>query len=66
MRVGVIQLYSEGLRGADRALTGVEMIESVSEAVRASVAAAGDPRIAVVPEGPYVVPVHRSAAPAAA
>ncbi len=65
MRVGTIQLYSGGLSGADRALTGVEVIPSVAEAVRASVAAAGDPRVAVVPEGPYVVPVYRPRASAA-
>jgi lactate racemase len=62
MRIGSIQLYSDGLRGADRELTGVRMIPSVGEAIAASVARSGDPRVAVIPEGPYVVPVHRPAA----
>jgi hypothetical protein len=38
------------------------MIPSVAAAVAASVARSGDPRVAVIPEGPYVVPVHRPAA----
>jgi hypothetical protein len=62
MRTGSIQLYSDGLAEPDRALTGVEMIPSVEAAVEASVARAGDPRVAVIPEGPYVVPVYRPAA----
>ena len=61
MRVGSIKLYSEGLAGPDRALTGVEMISSVAAAVEKSVARSGDRRVAVIPEGPYVVPVYRPA-----
>ena len=57
-RQGQIQLFTEGLAGEDRWLTGVEMINSVEDAVAASVAATGDKRIAVVPEGPYVVPAY--------
>ena len=48
-----------GLEGEDRSLTGVNMIESVEEAVAKSVEDSGDPRVAFVPEGPYVVPVYR-------
>jgi lactate racemase len=62
MRIGAIQLYSDGLAERDRAFTGVEMIPSVAAAVEASVARSGDPRVAVIPEGPYVVPVYRPAA----
>jgi nickel-dependent lactate racemase len=56
MRAGRVRLYASGLSGEDRALTGVEMIDSVEEAIAESVVAAGDPHIAFVPEGPYVVP----------
>lgn len=56
-RVGQIHLYTTGLSDKDRHLTGARLIDSVEEAVRASVAESGDPRVAVVPEGPYVVPV---------
>jgi lactate racemase len=58
MRVGSIQLYTEALSDEERALTGVEMISSVEEAVRRSIEKTGDRRIAVVPEGPYVVPLY--------
>jgi hypothetical protein len=36
----------------------VEPITSVEAAVAESMARHGDPRVAFVPEGPYVVPVH--------
>ena len=56
MAVGTIQLYSTGLAPNDYPLTGVEMIDSIENAVRKSVERSGDRAIAVVPEGPYVVP----------
>jgi len=65
MRVGRIQLYTQALTPEERALTGVEIIPSVTAAIRASIARHKDPRIAVVPEGPYVVPLHRPRAVAA-
>ncbi len=52
-----VQLFTEGLDAAERALTGVDVVESVHEAVAASVARSGDPAVAVIPEGPYVVPL---------
>jgi lactate racemase len=58
MRLGRIQLYTTGLSEADRAVTGVEQIASVDEAVARSIAEHGDPAVAIIPEGPYVVPVH--------
>lgn len=60
MAVGRVQLYSTGLGDGLHALTGVERIWSVPEAVLASVAASGDRAVAVIPEGPYVVPFHRA------
>jgi lactate racemase len=59
MAVGTLQLYSTGLSSAQHALTGVTSIESVRSAVLESVAASGDPAVAVIPEGPYVVPFWR-------
>ena len=58
MRVARIHLYSDGLAAADHCLTGVATIASVTEAISRSVAASGDNHIAVIPEGPYVVPVY--------
>ncbi len=59
MRRGEVFLYSDGLAEEERALTGVTMVDSLEDAVARSVAAAGDPHVAFVPEGPYVVPFHR-------
>jgi nickel-dependent lactate racemase len=61
MRVGRIHLYSGGLASADRALTGVSAASSVDEAVLASMGQSGDGHVAVIPEGPYVVPLYRPA-----
>jgi nickel-dependent lactate racemase len=59
MRLARIQLYAPALSDADAALTGVERVSSVADAVLASVRESGDRAVAVVPEGPYVVPVYR-------
>jgi lactate racemase len=60
MAVGTLQLYSTGLNQAQHALTGLRSIDSVRSAVLESIAASGDPAVAVIPEGPYVVPFCRS------
>ena len=57
MQVGRVQLFTDHLDADERRLTGVEMISSVDGAIAASVARSGDARVAVIPEGPYVVPV---------
>lgn len=51
-----VQLYSEGLRGEDRTLTGVDMVDSLQAAVDKSIARTIEPSVAIIPEGPYVVP----------
>jgi len=56
LAVGNVSLYSEGLKGSDRELTGVEMVESIEDAIAASVAESGDKQVAFIPEGPYVIP----------
>ncbi len=53
---GEVLLYSTGLSGEDRALTGVRFAESVEAAILDSVRRSGDRRVAVIPEGPYGVP----------
>ena len=60
MAVGTLQLYSTGLNRAQHTLTGVRSIDSVRSAVLESIAASGDSAVAVIPEGPYVVPFCRS------
>lgn len=59
LRAGRVQLYTTGLRPSDLADTGVEPVPSVERAALESARAHGDPRVAVVPEGPYVIPVYR-------
>jgi nickel-dependent lactate racemase len=51
-----LYLFTDGLNATDRALTGVAPVTSVADAIAASVARHGDPHVAVIPEGPYVVP----------
>jgi nickel-dependent lactate racemase len=60
MRVGSVQLYTTGLSEADKQLTGVSIIDdSINDALRRCVEASGDDSVAVIPEGPYVVPAFR-------
>jgi len=61
MKAGNVHLYSGGLAGAARGLTGVNLIDSVEEALHRCVEASGDTAIAVIPEGPYVVPMYQPA-----
>jgi len=56
MRVGRISLYAPGLPEADHAVTGVERIDDVPAAIAAAMDRQGEPEIAIIPEGPYVVP----------
>ena len=57
MRVGRIRLYTTGLDAEERRITGVDSIESVEAAIAESVARSDDGAVAVIPEGPYVVPL---------
>ena len=59
MAVGAIHLYSEHLDPALRPLTGVNIVDSLEAAVAASLARHGEGALAVIPEGPYVVPFHQ-------
>jgi nickel-dependent lactate racemase len=57
MRIGRVQLYTEGLDPEERRITGVEIVPSVEQAVADSVIRHSDTSVAVIPEGPYVIPV---------
>jgi nickel-dependent lactate racemase len=57
MKKGSVCLYSEGLSKEQKSLTGVPVIASPTAAVMESVKASGDRRVAVIPEGPYVIPL---------
>ena len=59
MKTATIHLYSECLTKEERALTGVHVITSLAEAIKRSVEEKNDNRVAVVPEGPYVVLLYQ-------
>jgi len=61
MRLGQVNLYSTGLSADERQLTGVEVVDSVDEAIRRSIERTGSNEVAVIPEGPYVVPFYAGA-----
>ena len=57
-RIATIKLFSGGLQGKDRELTGVELIDSIEKAALESVIQSKSKAVAVIPEGPYVVPQY--------
>ncbi len=56
MRVGRIKLFAPQLEGTLHAATGVAAVNDLDAAIAESLAAQGDSELAVIPEGPYVVP----------
>jgi len=56
LRLGRVELYTTGLSGDDRTLTGVGVIDDLTAAIARSMSRSGDPDVAIIPEGPYVVP----------
>ena len=56
MRIGRIHLFSKCLSAEEMALTGIEVIDTFEEALIRSVDKKTDKTVAVVPEGPYVIP----------
>lgn len=61
MRVGSIVLVAPALSVEDRKVTGVECADDLNAALRAVLLRTGVRDIAIVPEGPYVVPFHEAA-----
>jgi hypothetical protein len=61
MRMANIQLYTTGLDAEEQRLTAVEIVPSLNDAIAASIARHGESTIAVIPEGPYLVPVYAAA-----
>jgi nickel-dependent lactate racemase len=59
LRRGRVELYTTGLGPSDRADIFVEPVASIENSVMKSTQDHGDNCIAVVPEGPYVIPVYR-------
>jgi nickel-dependent lactate racemase len=63
MEIGRIHLFSDALSAEDRALTGVSCAENGIEPLDfvRSILGTADGSIAVIPEGPYVIPRYESA-----
>ncbi|MCU0592965.1 MAG: nickel-dependent lactate racemase, partial [Desulfobacterales bacterium] len=59
LRKGRVKLYTTGLRPSDLDKIFVDPVASVAAAATESVNEHQDPGVAVVPEGPYVIPVFR-------
>ncbi len=57
LRMANIQLYAPGLDQEERKITYVEPIDSIEGAIAERMRTNGPHEIAVVPEGPYVVPL---------
>ena len=60
MRVGSVQLFTTGLNEDEKSITGVDSISSISQAISSSIAVQDSPDVAVIPEGPYLVPFVQS------
>ncbi|HEX7955125.1 MAG TPA: hypothetical protein VF523_18850, partial [Burkholderiales bacterium] len=61
MKAGTVHLYAGGLAAPDRALTGVNLIDSVEQTLQHCIEQGGEQALAVIPEGPYVVPYYQPA-----
>jgi nickel-dependent lactate racemase len=64
LAAGNVTLYTDGLDAAHAELTGINVASSLEDAVAASLSRSRDRTVAVIPEGPYVVPFVREAAAA--
>ncbi len=54
--VARVQLYAPSLTLGDQSLTGVELIDSIEDTIRENLASSRDKHLAIIPEGPYVIP----------
>ena len=61
MRVANVHLYTDGLSSEERDLTGVSVTNCIESSLKQSIERHGDAAIAVIPEGPYVVPRYQAA-----
>jgi len=58
MRIGSIHLFSSGLTDEEWAMAGVLRVRNLTEKMQILMDGSGDKDIAIIPEGPYVIPVH--------
>lgn len=60
MRMGTVLLYASALSDEDHQDTGVTQITDIKQAIANAMQQHGSDDIAVIPEGPYVIPLSRS------
>ena len=53
-----VQLYSPDCPSEMRELTGVDLIDSIEDTLARNLSTSRDSRLAVIPEGPYVIPTY--------
>ena len=53
-----VQLYSPNFPIETRELTGVDLIDSIEDTLARNLSTSRDRRLAVIPEGPYVIPTY--------
>jgi len=53
---GNIYLFSEGLSSNEKKLTGVNIIDNIENTINKSIKRHNNSNIAIIPEGPYVIP----------
>jgi len=61
MKAGNIHLYSS-LSTSNKSLTGVNTIDNLEEAIQRLVDQSTDKALAIIPEGPYVIPYYKPTA----
>ncbi len=57
LKKGNIYLFSEGLSEEEKKYTGVNIISDLNRAINESIKRHNNSNIAIIPEGPYVIPV---------
>lgn len=62
MRLGSIHLYSKMLSDNQQSITGVRRVTSLSETLQSCVRLQNDKQVAVIPDGPYTIPVYSAEA----
>ena len=60
MRVGRIALFAPHLSEQDHAATGVDKVDDLTGEIAASIERHGDNQVAVIPEGPYLIPFYQA------
>lgn len=58
MRLASIHLFSKMLPDSQKSITGVRQVTSLAETLQSCVGLQDDKQIAVIPDGPYTIPVY--------